>query len=290
MIKSMTGFGKASGNYGARRVTVEIKSLNSKSLDLSLRLPYIYKDKDTEVRTRYAKDLERGKIDFLVYFEEGAVIKKHSINIALAKEYYTELLQLEKETGTQTSDYPALIMRMPDILNTEESDIEEEEWLAVNKIIGEAIAAFNKFREDEGRILEAELVQRIRNIRTSLDEVEKLDPERIVSIKTRIQKSLNELIGNDKVDQNRFEQELIFYIERLDITEEKLRLKTHCDYFLETLSESSNNGKKLGFITQEIGREINTIGSKANDVNIQRLVVQMKDELEKIKEQSLNVL
>lgn len=286
----MTGFGKASGTCGSKTVTVEIKSLNSKSCDLSVRLPGAFKEKDIELRSALTKDLERGKIDFLMYFENSEVLKRHTINQALATAYYQELKQLGDALQQPDIDYMSMILKMPDIMETDHQPMEESEWLAAKSIIDTAVADFNKFRSDEGRVLYNELKARVDSILRHLEEIEGMDAFRIEHVKTRLNKGISEFIENDKIDRNRFEQELIYYIEKIDITEEKVRLKTHCDYFIANMNESANNGKKLGFITQEIGREINTIGSKANDAGVQKIVVQMKDELEKIKEQSLNIL
>jgi uncharacterized protein (TIGR00255 family) len=290
MIKSMTGFGKASGEHASKNITVEIKSLNSKSFDLSVRLPGAFKEKDLELRSRLNKELERGKVDFLVYFENAASSKKQSVNQALAMDYFLELQQLGQALNQTNQDYLSTILHMPGVLETEHAIVDEQEWESIEALINEALLAFNKFRGDEGRELGKELSARISNIVQHMKDIEALDALRVDHVRDRIRKNIAEFVDADKIDNNRFEQELIYYIEKIDITEEKFRLQTHCDYFLSTLNETSNNGKKLGFITQEIGREINTIGSKANDAAIQKLVVQMKDELEKIKEQSLNIL
>lgn len=286
----MTGFGKATGEYASKGITVEIKSVNSKSFDLSVRMPGVFKEKDIELRSNLNKELERGKIDFLMYFENVNVSKKHSINQALAEAYFKELQVLGNSIQQPNIDYIGTILKMPDVLESEHAEMDEGEWLAAKTIIERALIEFNKFRSDEGRSLQEELKNRIDNIQNYLTEIENMDASRIDHVKNRLNKSITEFIESDKIDRNRFEQELIYYIEKIDVTEEKVRLRTHCDYFIATMNESTNNGKKLGFITQEIGREINTIGSKANDASMQKLVVQMKDELEKIKEQSLNVL
>lgn len=290
MIKSMTGFGKATGEHASKNITVEIKSLNSKSFDLSVRMPNVFKEKDIELRSGLSKELERGKVDFLLYFESVNVAKKCSINQELAKAYFDELQILSNNIQQTNVDYVGTIMKMPDILESEHHETDESEWATAKGIIEEALKEFNKFRSDEGRSLQGELTNRVNNIQNYLAEIENMDASRIDNVKGRLNKSIAEFVESDKVDRNRFEQELIYYIEKIDITEEKVRLRTHCDYFISTMNENTNNGKKLGFITQEIGREINTIGSKANDASMQKLVVQMKDELEKIKEQSLNVL
>lgn len=287
MIKSMTGFGKHVSELADRKITVEVRSLNSKQLDLNVRMPGPYREKELELRAEVARLLERGKVDLTLYVESSAAEKSVAINKGLAKTYYNELQALAGELGQQPEDYLSLIMKMPDVLKPEKQELDEQEWAEVKSAVEKAIAAFNKFREDEGRVLQKEFEDRISNITTLLDEVISLDQQRVPSVRERLQKAVADL--SDKIDQNRFEQELIYYIEKLDITEEKLRLRTHLEYFSKTMTEESS-GRKLGFITQEIGREINTIGSKANDAGIQKLVVRMKDELEKLKEQLLNVL
>ena len=289
MIRSMTGFGKALGEKADKKIIVEVRSLNSKQLDLNLRLPGIYKEKELELRADIGKELERGKVDVSISVwneEETTPIK---INKALAINYYNELKSLAKDLHEVNNHYLPLIIRMPNVMQSEKQEFDESEWKQIRSAIDKAIKELDKFRSDEGKVLEKELDNRIHIIADLLSEAEKLDGKRIETLKKRLQKNILEVVEKDKIDQNRFEQELIYYIEKLDITEEKLRLKTHCDYFLKTMKEDSS-GRKLGFITQELGREINTIGSKANDANMQKLVVQMKDELEKIKEQLLNVL
>jgi uncharacterized protein (TIGR00255 family) len=286
----MTGFGKASGTYASKNITVEIKSLNSKSFDLSVRLPGAFKEKEMELRSQLNKDLERGKIDFLVYFEQTSITKKHAINQELALAYFQELKILSDAISQSQPNYLNTILNMPGVLETAHGETDEEEWKALKEIIAMALEDFNKFRADEGKELGEELISRIYTIQSHLLEIENLDPQRVSNVRERINQSIAEFVESEKIDKNRFEQELIYYIEKLDITEEKFRLRTHCNYFITTLNEEMNNGKKLGFILQEIGREINTIGSKANDAGVQKLVVQMKDELEKIKEQALNVL
>lgn len=286
-MKSMTGFGKATGELTGKKITVEIRSLNSKQLDVSLRVPSLYREKETELRSELSKQIERGKIDFSIYSEFTSDSVDLNINKQLAKVYFKELKQLSVELNETSPDFLSLIMKMPDVLKSERQVLVEAEWMQVKKVADSAIKNFQKFRDDEGAVLKSEFTNRITIITKLLNEIIKLDEQRIPHIREKLKKSVNEL--KEKVDQNRFEQELIYYIEKLDISEEKLRLKTHLDYFSKTMDEPSC-GRKLGFITQEIGREINTIGSKANNAEIQKLVVQMKDELEKIKEQSLNIL
>lgn len=290
-MKSMTGFGKATTEIPGKKVTVEVRSLNSKQLDLNLRLPYLYKEKELELRADISKQIERGKVDISVFTESTLDLLPVSINRKLAKIYYNELKSLSEELDELNPNLLALVVKMPDVMKAEREilDLDEEEWKQVKTTVDRAIEAFQKFRSDEGSTLSNEFSNRISLIDKLLAEVIIMDAPRVENIRTRIKNSLAEVIEKEKIDQNRFEQELIYYIEKLDITEEKLRLKTHIDYFINTMNEPAS-GRKLGFITQEIGREINTIGSKANDATVQKLVVQMKDELEKIKEQVLNVL
>lgn len=287
----MTGFGKAITEITGKKVTVEVRSLNSKGMDLSLRLPYIYKEKELELRNEVSKQLERGKVDLSVYTESTEEALPVTINKTLAKTYYKELKSLAAELNESDQNLLSMIVKMPDVMKAERETItlDEAEWKQVKTTVDKAIEAFQKFRSDEGKTLTKEFESRISIISSLLLEVVTLDGLRIQNIKERIKTNLAEAIDKEKIDQNRFEQELIYYIEKLDVTEEKLRLKTHLDYFTNTMQEPAS-GRKLGFISQEIGREINTIGSKANDAGIQKLVVQMKDELEKIKEQLLNVL
>jgi uncharacterized protein (TIGR00255 family) len=290
-LKSMTGFGKAVSEIPGKKVTVEVRSLNSKQLDLNLRIPYYYKEKELELRTEIGKQLERGKVDISVYTESTLETLPVALNKELAKTYYKELKSLSEELNESNNDLLALALKMPDVMKPEREvvELDEAEWKLVKSVVDKAIEAFQKFRDDEGKSLSAEFSMRISIIERLLAEIITFDAARVSNIKTRIKNNLEEVIDVNKIDQNRFEQELIYYIEKLDITEEKLRLKTHLDYFIATMKEPAA-GRKLGFISQEIGREINTIGSKANDAEMQKLVVQMKDELEKIKEQMLNVL
>jgi len=288
-MKSMTGFGKSVCELPGKKVTIELRSLNSKQLDLNLRTHTLYRDKEPELRQLLSRSLERGKIDFSIFVETAGENQTSVINQTLAAGYYAEIKKLAEVTGATSDDYLGLVLRMPDVLKQDRVTPDENEWKQVMIFVEEAIAAFNRFRDDEGNILEAEFKQRIGLIQSKLIAIAERDPQRIASVRERIHKAVNEAVPAGAVDQNRFEQELIYYLEKLDITEEKLRLQTHCDYFLSTMNEASS-GRKLGFITQEIGHEINTIGSKANDAAIQKMVVEMKDELEKIKEQMLNVL
>jgi uncharacterized protein (TIGR00255 family) len=288
-MKSMTGSGKAICELPQKKVTVEIRSLNSRQLDLNLRMPSLYREKESEVRTEISKTVERGKVDVSVFIESASEETVADMNKTLIAAYHKELKKIAESLGEKTDDILSMVMRMPDVMKSERQEPDEEEWKEIYTGILEAVKAFNKFRNDEGAVLEKEFVQRIDLISKKLEEVIALDPQRAANVRERLQKSLADSAAKDAVDQNRFEQEIIYYLEKFDITEEKLRLKTHCEYFLKTMKEDSS-GRKLGFIAQEIGREINTIGSKANDAGIQKFVVEMKDELEKIKEQLLNVL
>ena len=289
MIKSMTGYGKASGEFENKKITVEVRSLNSKQLDLNLRMPGLYKEKELELRSFLGKELERGRADVFINTETELEAADYVINKSLALSYYNDIKALTDITGDKT-DILALVMRMPEILKNEKQKFDDKEWKKLLEITGIAINAFNQFRLDEGNSLKKDIETRIGLILNNLSEIEKYDSSRISATKEKLLKTLNEFVDKNAVDHNRFEQELIYYLEKFDITEEKVRLRTHCDYFLKTMELETSEGRKLGFITQEIGREINTIGSKANNADIQKLVVQMKDDLEKIKEQMLNVL
>jgi uncharacterized protein (TIGR00255 family) len=287
----MTGYGIAVSDSGGNKYTVEIKSLNSKFLELSLRIPKAFSDKEFQLRTECNKQIERGKVNFTLTVEQAdTVTTAAGIDTALLKHYYQQLKQVSDELNEPAGNLLQLALGLPEVVKFEEDTISEEEWKKVEGTFQQALAAFQKFRSDEGAVLEQDLKHRINLILKNLEQVELEDPKRVPVIRERLNQFLNEVVSPEKVDQNRFEQELIYYIDKLDITEEKIRLKSHCDYFLQTLKGADANGKKLGFISQEIGREINTLGSKANDATIQKLVVGMKEELEKIKEQLLNVL
>jgi uncharacterized protein (TIGR00255 family) len=285
----MTGFGKAKINVKNKQIIAEVKSVNSKQLDLGLRLPLTLRDKEAEFRNIITEVAERGKVDFSIYFDGENSERKMVLNKFLASNYYKELMVFAKDVKADTSNLLAMVMNLPDVFKQEISVVDEEEIKKVKSLIQAALLEFNNFRKSEGLTLGKELEKRIQLILALLKKVEQADGKRLKLVKARIKSELHEIIGKDKIDQNRFEEELIYYVEKMDITEEKVRLKTHCDYFLSTLKEKSS-GRKLGFISQEIGREINTIGSKANDAAMQKMVVQMKDELEKIKEQLMNVL
>lgn len=285
----MTGFGKAEGTVKNKRVSVEIRSLNSKGLDLNTRMPGVYREKELALRNLLSEKLERGKVDFFINVESSEGIKGTLINKTVVKQYHAQLKAIAKELKEEQDDFMEIIMRLPDVMKSEREEFDEAEWKPISKLVDVAVKKLDVFRAKEGASLQADLRMRIDLITKALAKVEENDNERIAAIREKIRKGIEELVAKDKVDNNRFEQELIYYIEKLDITEEKVRLKTHLEFFLKTMSENSS-GKKLGFISQEIGREINTIGSKANDASIQKIVVLMKDELEKIKEQLNNVL
>lgn len=286
----MTGFGKSVLELADKKITITIKSLNSKQLDLKIRLPNIYKEEELDIRSQILKKLKRGKIDLDISVEYINGSANYSFNKSVAKKYYDELNNFSSEMNiSKTSDILSVIIKMPDVLKPDKKELDKNEWIQIQPSIENAICALDKSREQEGEILEKDIINRISLILNLLDNIKIFEKQRVISIKERIQKKLYEIVEKDKIDQNRLEQEMIYYIEKIDITEEKVRLKKHCDYFLDTLKEPLN-GKKLGFISQEIGREINTLGSKANDVNMQQIVVEMKDELEKIKEELLNIL
>jgi uncharacterized protein (TIGR00255 family) len=286
----MTGFGNASAQYGNKTITVDLKSVNSKFLDLNLRLPSSVRDHDLELRSFLQRELERGKADLSVTIENGNAQKKFSIDKALFKSYFRELQSLEQELSIVPNDYTNTILRLPDVLVADKTEASEGEWEQVFEVIKKAVVEFQKFRETEGKSQVADLSQRMKAIEELLEKIEVFEPQRMEAIRERLSGSLEDFIESNNIDRNRFEQELIFYIEKLDISEEKVRLRSHCDFFMETMKDASNSGKKLNFIGQEIGREINTIGSKANHAGIQKLVVEMKDELEKVKEQLMNIL
>jgi uncharacterized protein (TIGR00255 family) len=291
MIKSMTGYGLATNDFAQSKYTVEIKSLNSKFFELSLKIPKAFSDKELFLRNECSKLIERGKVNVMVTVEfPENVSKAASINKGLLKLYYNQLLETANELGDKSNNLLQLALNFPEVIQYKEDTISDEEWKQVAKTFDQAMSNFQSFRRDEGSVLEQDLILRLNNIVAFLKKVEEQEPNRLPLIRERLNQLLVEYVGKESVDQNRFEQELIYYIDKLDITEEKIRLKSHCDYFLETLKSPDANGKKLGFISQEIGREINTMGSKANDAQIQQIVVGMKEELEKIKEQLLNVL
>jgi uncharacterized protein (TIGR00255 family) len=291
MIQSMTGYGKAVCELPNKKISIEIKSLNSKQLDLNTRMPNLYREKEIEVRNLLGKHLSRGKIDLSFYVEAATSDKITKINQQVISNYHEQLKAIASDLGLDNStDYLKVIMPLPDTVKVELAELDEEEWKAIVNTLNNAINDITDFRKREGMALEADIRERIELISQLLNEVPKYESQRIDKIRTRIRENLDELGQNSKIDENRFEQEIIFYLEKLDVTEEKVRLSNHLEYFIETLESEEAVGKKLGFITQEIGREINTLGSKANDADLQKIVIRMKDELEKIKEQILNIL
>jgi uncharacterized protein (TIGR00255 family) len=291
MIKSMTGYGTAVKDNGKVKYSVEIKSLNSKFLELNLRLPKAVSDKELTLRTECSKLIERGKVNLSVNVEySDQTAKASTINADLLKKYYTQLQQIAFELGDKQVSLFELALNMPEVIANNDNEVDEEESRLLLEAFYAAVDQFNIFRGDEGAVLSQDLTDRVVLILTYLSEVEAVEMDRIPLIRERIGHYLEETVGKENVDKNRFEQELIYYIDKLDITEEKVRLRSHCTYFQKALTASDSNGKKLGFISQEMGREINTLGSKANHAGIQQIVVKMKEELEKIKEQLLNVL
>lgn len=287
----MTGFGLATNDYAHAKYTVEIKSLNSKFLELSLKLPKSFSDKELVLRNECSKLIERGKVHVNITAEySNASAKAAKINQELLNTYYTQLETAADKLGAGKENLFQLVLNFPDVVQYPEENVTEEEWKLIHLTFEQALSNFQIFRRDEGSVLKQDIELRVHNILNAQKKVELQEPSRIPLIRERLNNYLAEAIGKENIDQNRFEQELIFYIDKLDITEEKIRLKSHCDYFLESLKDTDANGKKLGFISQEIGREINTMGSKANDAGIQQIVISMKEELEKIKEQLLNVL
>jgi uncharacterized protein (TIGR00255 family) len=286
MIQSMTGFGKATLQLPTKKITVEIKSLNSKGLDLNTRMPSVYREMELGLRNQLSQNLERGKIDFSLFIEITGEETTSKINVPIVKAYINQMKAVIP--NADETELMKMAVRMPDALKTERDEIDENEWKQIQKVIDEAINNICQFRKDEGIALEKEFQLRIANILSLMNDAVSYDAERVETVKTRLKTALDEL--KTTVDENRFEQELIFYLEKYDITEEKVRLENHLNYFIETLNGNEANGRKLGFITQEMGREINTMGSKSNHSEMQKLVVMMKDELEKIKEQVLNVL
>jgi uncharacterized protein (TIGR00255 family) len=287
----MTGYGKAECLLPGKKLTIEVKSLNSKQLDINTRLPALYKEKELEIRQLIATQLVRGKVECSFYYEVTDDGGTGTINETVVKNYYEQLYKISGELGLETSlELLSTVMRMPDTIRSEKPELEDEEWKAVKTALQQALQHVNGFRVQEGEALDNDLRERVGSISDKLSNVKQHEEDRIHQIRERIGNNLAAYLKKEEVDENRLEQELIFYIEKLDISEEKVRLANHCKYFLNTLEDSGPSGKKLGFISQEMGREINTLGSKANHTEIQRLVVEMKDELERIKEQILNVL
>ena len=291
MIYSMTGYGKAAFEFNGKSFTIEIKSLNSKQADTNIKIPSLYKEKEIDLRNIIVTELKRGKIELILSVTAGDKANVPTINKAVAKNYFKQVAEILTELDIpEQQNILTSILRLPEVLNTEQEELDTAEWEAIKTNLLKAIDDLKSFRLQEGSPIEADFRERISIIQKNLDSIAGFEGKRIEAIKSRIKNNLFEFISPEKVDENRFEQEVLFYLEKMDITEEKIRLKNHCEYFLKTLELDESIGKKLNFISQEIGREINTIGSKANDADIQRFVVVMKDELEKIKEQTMNVL
>ncbi|WP_445758130.1 YicC/YloC family endoribonuclease [Polaribacter sp.] len=288
MIQSMTGYGKSVLQLPTKKVTIEIKSLNSKSLDLNVRIPSYYKEKELDVRKKLANELVRGKVDFSIFVEMTAGETSTIVNPGVVKNYIQQLKNMVETDSNNELELLKMAIQMPDALKTEREELDENEWNLINQTVDEAVKEIIQYRIDEATALEDDFRTRIANIKSYLDEVKALDNQRIEFVKERLKKAIDDL--KVTVDENRFEQELIYYLEKLDINEEKVRLENHLNYFLQTLETEDSNGRKLGFIVQEMGREINTTGSKANFAPMQKAVIQMKNELEQIKEQILNIL
>lgn len=287
----MTGYGVGTQENAKVKYTVEIKSLNSKFLELNIRLPKVVSDKELTLRGECSKLIERGKVNILISSEyTDQTAKASSINAELLKKYYTQLKNIAEEVGESSDSLFSLALNMPEVISNNEDEIDEEEGKVLMNAFYSAVDKFNAFRADEGNVLKIDLEKRVNLIMSYLAEVEAVEGDRIPLIRERLNQYMEEAVGKENIDKNRFEQEIVFYIDKLDITEEKVRLKSHCNYFIAALNSPDSNGKKLGFISQEMGREINTLGSKANNADIQQIVVRMKEELEKIKEQLLNVL
>lgn len=292
MIKSMTGFGKMTIETGNKKIVIEVKSLNSKQLDINLRVPNLYKEKEMEIRSLVKSWLERGKIDISIYFDNSETEKAVSINALVVEQYFKQMLEVANTLGVEVNNNELLqtIMRFPDTLKQPSEELDETEWLKLKAGVEKALEMADQYRKREGEVLIKDILHRIDLIKAYAAEVPQYEEKRVEGVRQRLQEKMKEWKEIQNVDQNRMEQEIIYYLEKLDITEKKVRLANHCQYFIETVEKEEAPGRKLGFIAQEIGREINTMGSKANDHDIQKLVVHMKDELEKIKEQSLNIL
>ncbi len=290
MINSMTGYGRASADFGSKKIVAEIKSLNSKGLDASIKVASLYREKEAEIRSMISEKIVRGKVDLTLFYESAEEEKRTEINVSLGKQYYAQLKSLADAIGTEPADYFSLILRMPDIFSSEKAELTDEEWAVAQQVLADAIQQLEEFRNQEGSYLEKDLRQRIDTIEQLKNKIAERAGDRTIRVREKLAEALKQLSDHEMADENRYEQELIYYLEKLDITEELVRLQGHCVFFLEVLDGEPGQGKKLGFICQEIGREINTIGSKANHSEIQRYVVEMKDELEKIKEQILNIM
>lgn len=290
MIHSMTGYGKAEGIIGNKKVTIQIRSLNSKQADVTIKVPSLFKEQELHFRKEIAAIMQRGKIEMYLSFEATEANNSYEIDEVIFDRYYTQLNQLNEKYNLDNNELLSSMLKMPEILKSREEIVDEKDNVALKKLLKEALKEIIAFRVDEGKILENDLRLHVREIEHYLHEALQYEGERTETVRSRILGNLEDLGQKEKTDMDRFEQEMIYYMEKYDISEEKVRLKAHCDYFIETMEDSEGQGKKLGFIAQEIGREINTLGSKANHAQMQKLVVQMKDQLEKIKEQVLNVL
>ncbi len=291
MLLSMTGYGRAHGSFGEKTITVEVRALNSKMTDIKLRLPADFKEKEVELRKIVSDHAERGKIDVVVEVQNADGAASVSLNEALFRGYHRELTRLTSELGIGQTDLLQAILRIPNVVSAASGEVDEDEWEAVCETVTRALDSFRHFREQEGKALEADLRLRVANILLLLADVTPFEKDRFDRMRERLRNNMEEAVGKESLDSNRFEQEILYYLEKMDVTEEKVRLEQHCKYFLEQMSNPKQSaGRSLGFISQEMGREINTLGAKAYDADIQRFIVQMKDELEKIKEQLANVL
>jgi uncharacterized protein (TIGR00255 family) len=286
----MTGFGKATGQLASKKISIQLKSLNSKQADITVKVPLLFKSQELNIQKQLSNALERGKMELLLTYESAEEKGNYQIDRSLFKDYHTQLEAAQKEVGISSPDLTSLIVKMPDVLKSTEEELNEDDGKKLEEVVHSAITALMQFRAAEGNNLAADLSQRIHNILALLEEALQFEEERTEVVRNRLQLKLEELDQKGKLDADRFEQELIYYMEKFDISEEKVRLRSHCEYFIETMEEKPGQGKKLGFISQEIGREVNTLGSKANHAEMQKVVVQMKEQLEKIKEQVLNVL
>jgi len=291
MIKSMTGFGKAEFEVNNKKITLELKALNSKQIDINARIPSVYREKEIEIRKELAEKLIRGKVDLTIYVENHGEDSNSKINEPILKGYFQSLKKVNDELGLPTDQTTIqAILRLPDVVKTEYETLDEEEWLVILENLRKALNDINEFRIAEGKALETDIIANTETIKNLLQQIAPFEEQRMETVKNRLTENLGKLNLSGNVDENRFEQELVYYLDKMDMNEEKVRLENHCNYFLETMTLPEPGGKKLAFISQEMGREINTLGSKAYEPNIQRLVVQMKDHLERIKEQLLNVL
>lgn len=291
MLLSMTGYGRAIGSFGDKSIVVELRSLNSKVTDIKIRIPSEYRDKESEIRKLITDHAERGKVDINIDLQNSDGAAPVSLNEPLFRGYYLAISKLADELGLEKKDILSSIMRIPSVMGSQGNETDEQEWFVLRSIISEALEALKLFRQEEGKVIEQDLRLRIKTITDILDTVTPFEQERFVRMRERMRNNMEEVFGRENLDSNRFEQEVLYYLEKMDMSEEKIRLAQHCKYFLEQVDDSKlSAGRTLGFITQEMGREINTLGAKAYDANIQRFVVQMKDELEKIKEQIANVL